>query len=283
MKKKTYIVNDMLRYLLVIILIIFFALSSSVLIHAQEPKVGTSIDPLWRFLYTILSVDEFITRIPNAPTTNNQDNPNVIIDQSGKMVTITPGPTVILDEKLNRLPGGKVTFYCQGNTQWQNVCSLGAAGCGPTSMAMALSGLGIFMSPPQVDAVFRQRNWRSCGDYGSFMTDALFSDWLPSLGLKSGDDLSPNGILDLQSAKNVIDASGIIIASSRSFPCVNCKSATRIDHIFVVDDVDTANGLVSIRDPNNCSYIDGNDEIAKNVWRSVSEFPWLYAIPITKL
>ncbi len=251
--------------------------------QAQQPEVGKSIDPLFRFLHTIFSPDEFITRIPTASSTDTQDNPKIIIDQSGKMVTATPGPTVILDEKLNRLPGGKVTFYCQGNTQWQNICSLGAAGCGPSSVAMVLTAFGLSLTPPDVDQVMRQRGWRACGNADSSMKTALHSDWLPSLGFHVGAELVNNKILDLEATKRALDNGAFIIASSQEFPCVNCRSSLRIGHIFVIDGIDVERGLVSIRDPNNCSYTDGNDEIAKNVWRSISEFPWYYAYPITKL
>lgn len=173
-------------------------------------------------------------------------------------------------------------FYCQGNTQWQNSCSLDAAGCGPSSLAMVLSSLGIPMTPPQVDAVFRQNGWRTCSDEGSYMMNALASEWLSNLGIEVSENLAYNGILNLQHAKTYLDKGYFIIGSSKEFPCANCRSLKRIDHIFAVDEVDISNAQVSIRDPNNCSYADGNDENSARIMMYDSAFTWYYAFALKK-
>gem|GEM_PF-5065694 len=174
-------------------------------------------------------------------------------------------------------------FYCQGNPEWGNVCSMGTAGCGPTSLAMIISSFGIKMTPPQVDATFRANGWRQCNDADSYTFSAVAGSWLPSLGFTIGKNLVYNKILNLKQAKEYLDQGYLIVGSSTDFPLVNARRpGTRTGHIFVVDNVDIASATVSIRDPNNCSYRNGNDERPENIIRSVSAFPWFFAIPLKK-
>lgn len=211
-----------------------------------------------------------------------KDLPQGVISE-GEQILNNPANTG--SQNQNDLMSSKTDFifYCQGNTSWSNTCSLGSAGCGPTSLAMVLGSFRVTITPPQVDKIFQQNGWRSCGDVGSYMTSALHSSWLSSLGFKVGQNLAYNEILDLKQAKDYLDEGFLIIGSSRNFPCANCKSLTRIDHIFVVDNVDISNALVSIRDPNNCSYTGGDDENPVNRVKNVSDFIWLYAYPIKKI
>lgn len=197
-------------------------------------------------------------------------------DQSG----VTPQPTQSIPTKQG------FTYYCQGNPAWRDNCEMGGAGCGPTSVAMIISSLrtntGATMNPVQVDQVFRQRGWRACSDEGSYLQNAIHSDWLPSLGFHVGTNLVSGQVLNLRHAKERLDAGDIIVASSQRFPCANCRSLPYINHIFVVDNVDIASATVSIRDPNNCSYTNGNDENPAKIIKSAAAFPWFYAFPIGK-
>lgn len=191
-------------------------------------------------------------------------------------------PTPISPNSPNNPNRPNFVFYCQGNTAWKNHCSIGYAGCGPTSMAMVLSSFGLNMNPVATDKIFQQNGWRGCGDFPSYMQSAITSSLLPSLGLKAGPNIAYNKILDLRQAKNYLDQGFLIIGSSEQYPCANCTSAQLINHIFVVDGVDINSSSVSIRDPNNCSYADGNDENPAKIFKNVSSFSWFYAYPIGK-
>lgn len=176
---------------------------------------------------------------------------------------------------------GEFVYYCQGNTAWANSCGLGVAGCGPTSMAMVLSTFGTVMTPPQLD---REWGYRACGDVGSTMEGAIKSQWLKDKGFEHGPGLLQGSHLNAELAKQFIDEKYLIIGSSAVFPCANCKTpGATVNHIFVVDGVDVNNGTVDIRDPNNCSYTDGNDENQAKRIKNIRDFPWLYAYPIRKI
>ncbi len=180
-------------------------------------------------------------------------------------------------------PNENITFYCQGNTAWQSVCSLGNAGCGPTSMAMLLSGFGFNLTPTQVDQQFQAVGARTCGDTGSSLALALNSAWLSNLGMTVGPNIADNGRLNIDLAKEYLNKGYLILGSSKAFPCANCKNALTVDHIFVVDAVNPATKVVDIRDPNNCSYRDGNDENPANRLKNTTDFPWYYAYPMKKV
>lgn len=138
------------------------------------------------------------------------------------------------------------------------------------------------MTPPDVDAIFQQNGWRAGCGAGSNMYSALTSNWLTSLGLKTGPLLLSGNSLDLAAAKNFIDNGAIIIASSTQFPCQSCTKPTLIDHIFVIDNVDILNNTVSIRDPDNCSWWNGDIE-TKPLIMNITTFPWYYAFPVNKI
>ncbi len=205
--------------------------------------------------------------------------------QSNKVITKVGDPT---DPKPGIGSRGDFVYYCQGNTAWQKsgyACSnLGQAGCGPTSMAMVLSTFKQVVTPPEMAGIFKTNGFDTCGD-GSQMEKALQSQWLSNLGFVTDNRMLTSGsvgrILDLEVAKKVLDAGGLIIGSSAVFPCANCSQGVRtVNHIFVIDGVDLATNTVSIRDPNNCSYGDGNDENPNKIVHRVDEFPWLYAYSI---
>ncbi|MBI2596412.1 hypothetical protein HYW46_06825 [Candidatus Daviesbacteria bacterium] len=203
------------------------------------------------------------TVVKGLPVTTKVGNPTEGAPGGG----ILPGPTGFV-------------YYCQGNTAWASTCSLGVAGCGPTSMAMVLSSFGVVKTPPEVD---REWGFRVCGDVGSSMEDALGSSWLANLGFDKGPNIG-QGSLNENLAKIFLEQGSLIIGSSHAFPCANCKpGTTTVDHIFVVDGIDVAAGTVSIRDPNNCSYADGNDENPAKVIHKINEFTWAYAYPIKKV
>lgn len=170
-------------------------------------------------------------------------------------------------------------FYCQGNTASQQ-CSLGQSGCGPTSVAMVLSTFGIIQTPTQVDQVFQSNGWRSCGVSPSSLIAAIHSSWFNGLGFQTGPNLVTGSSFNITEAKRFLDQGYLIIGSSEEYPCVKCASTGIISHIFVVDNVDINSSNVNIRDPNNCSYTDGDDEYQTNRIKSVTAFPWFYAYPV---
>lgn len=203
---------------------------------------------------------------------------------------------VILDLGLGTCQGGGIppgpalpnfVYYCQGNTAWATTCTLGQAGCGPTTLAMVLSSFGIPNStPPEVDRIFNNNRWRVCGNYPTAnMPGILSSSWLSGLGFDIGPNLVNNNVLNVTMAKDYLDQGYLIVGSSKAYPCANCRSALTVDHIFVVDAVDltTNPAMVDIRDPNNCSYADGDDENPAKRVKKVSDFPWYYAFPIKKV
>lgn len=248
-------------------------------LHAQTPPPSGLIPGMFIFdLLRILIPPGSGT--PRAP----EPTPETVISEEGAVITVTPMPTPLIDEKGNST-GAKpiVPFYCQGDSRWANNCSMGQAGCGPTSLSMAISAFGLTMDPPAVDKVWRDRKWRGCNSENSFAERAITSDWLPSMGFKVSPNLAYNNILDLAQARQYIKNGFVIVASSHRYPCVNCKSVPYISHVFVVDDVDEKLAQVSIRDPNNCSYAAGqHGEIQSNRLRNVSAFPWAYAYAIRK-
>lgn len=249
----------MKKYLISFLLIIF--LYNPSLIRASDINENTS-NPI----YLLFGLLKDIIPTGSAGSTNttpdSPNNPNTPSSPSSS------NPNFV--------------FYCQGNTAWKNTCLIGYAGCGPTSMAMVLSSFGLNMNPVTVDQIFQKNNWRGCGDSPSYMQLAIASSWLPSLGLKIGPNIAYNKILDLRQAKNYLDQGFLIIGSSDQYPCANCTSAQLINHIFVVDGVNIGSSTVNIRDPNNCSYADGNDENPAKIIKNVSSFSWLYAYPIGK-
>lgn len=250
----------MKKYLIFIFIFLFTFYPSAT--HALETSQKSS-NPM-------LAIFELMGSLLSFGSSSNPGSPNQI------------SPTPISPNNPNNPNRTNFVFYCQGNTAWKNNCSIGYAGCGPTSMAMVLSSFGLNMNPVATDQIFQKNNWRGCGDFPSYMQPTIVSSWLPSLGFKVGPNIAYNKILDLRQAKNYLDQGFLIIGSSAQFPCANCSSAQLINHIFVVDGVDISSSTVSIRDPNNCSYADGNDENPAKIIKNVSSFSWLYAYPIGK-
>lgn len=178
-------------------------------------------------------------------------------------------------------------YYCQGDPKWQNnsyECSnISKAGCGPTSLAMVLSSFGVNQTPADVASTFTQKGWsdtRSC--HGSFMTAALQdSNYLPGLGFEVGPGLLKGSFLDLTKAKSFTNPDNpadkyLIVGSSDNFPLCHCG------HIFVVESLNITDQTVVIRDPNNCSRVDGIEATGNRVYK-VTDFIWKYAFPIRKV
>ncbi|MDP3982302.1 MAG: C39 family peptidase [bacterium] len=204
-------------------------------------------------------------------------------------------------------------YYCQADPKWKDVCELGASGCGPTSLAMVLASFGArcdgqLCTPPQVDAIFLSKGWRTC-DSGSNMTTALTSDWLtksgsgklnfesrPILGvnylpekdLRDGSNWITPTQAQINLMKEYLDNGYLIIASSQWYTCRGNCSQARIDsgeginHIIVIDGINNVSGsspTISVRDSNNCSSRDGK-EIAGNRTQFIDSFPWYYAFAL---
>lgn len=189
-------------------------------------------------------------------------------------------------------PAGRV-FYCQGDPRWGDnsaSCGLGQAGCAPSSLAIALSSLGTILTPPQVDAIFRQRGWRNVnGDCFSRTPAALQSTWLKDeLGFISTPICIGNCGRDLLSQMQSYLSQGyIIIGSSLHYPCANCRLSRFaaggvffVNHVFVVEGIN-ADGTINVIDPNNCDYGTGQ-ELEKGKRVNASSFEWYYAYALKK-
>ncbi len=140
-------------------------------------------------------------------------------------------------------------FYCQGDPRWGSTCSMASAACGPTTMAMILSAFGDTILPPDMDKIFQQRGWRSCGDNPSYMQSAV-QTLLPEMGYEYHALGVP---LNLSRAQEYLDAGYLIIGST-------------FGHIFVIDGVNPANNTLSLRDPGRCENKDGVIRSASAPW-----------------
>lgn len=140
-------------------------------------------------------------------------------------------------------------FYCQGDPRWGSTCSLSSAGCGPTTMAMIFSAYGDTITPPDMDKLFQQKGFRSCGDNPSYMQSAI-QKLLPENGYEYHALGAP---LNLARAQEFLNAGYLIIGST-------------FGHIFVIDGVDPSANILKLRDPGRCENKDG-------VYRSASA-PW---------
>lgn len=179
----------------------------------------------------------------------------------------TPGCT---PSSTNTTPGpgsnneggglGNFTYYCQGNPIWSNNCSLGDAGCGPTSLAMVMSTFGIKMTPPEVDSVFQRNGWRDGCPNGSDIHSAIHSQWFLQQGftVPEVDLIDGNSKPLLTQMKNYLDQGYLIIVNGHDYPCKGCiDQFAPVGHYFVVDEVDIPGQRMHTRDPNNCSYATG--------------------------
>lgn len=176
---------------------------------------------------------------------------------------------------------GNFTYYCQGNPQWDekgNKCSIGQVGCGPTSMAMIFSYFGDIVDPKAMSDTYFGNNLMNCS-VGSIPGNV--NAWVSK---QPGYVVGPNigaGILNAAEAKKYIDTGWLILGSSNQF---TGQTGSVFGHIFVVQDVDPAAGTFVMRDPENCSYGNGQ-EIQANIVQPIksSKIPsWAYAYPIKK-
>ncbi len=160
-------------------------------------------------------------------------------------------------------------LYCQSDPAWSNICGLGWAGCGPTTMAMILTYFDQPITPPEVDQIFQSRGsprWRYCSeDSGSNMVEAI-STLLPERGF-TVKLLTGSTYLDLNQAKDYLNNKYLIIGSVKK-------------HIFVVDGVDITNNTVHLQDPDvKCTQPNGYNAPAQLPWQG---YPWYYAYAVKK-
>lgn len=176
---------------------------------------------------------------------------------------------------------GNFTYYCQGDPQWDekgNKCSIGQVGCGPTSMAMIFSYFGDIVDPKTMTDTYFSNNLMNCG-VGSI--PANVNAWVNK---QPGYVVGPNigqGILNATEAKKYINDGWLILGSSDQF---TGQTGSVFGHIFVVQDVDPAASTFVMRDPENCSYGNGQENPA-NIVQPIksSKIPsWAYAYPIRK-
>lgn len=223
------------------------------------------------FSFFFLSLTIFSAKIAFAELTSSS---NEVVTRVGNPVS-KPLPS-----------RGNFIYYCQGNSSYQSHY-LGKAGCGVTSAAMVLSTFGLTnYGPLEVDDIFQRNGWRPGYSSGSNMSSFRQSQWLKDLGFEAGADMVTAGLFNAEKAKEYIDNGSLIIGSSKSYPCANCvQSGALVDHIFVVDNVDLSTNppTVSIRDPNNCEYGDGNVERQSNRIKKINDFSWYYAFPLKKI
>lgn len=262
---------------------------------SQDQTINESLDCLFKG-FSQYQDDQFSNFMAHysggssdAPFSNNPNFPANIKQWYSKLVPTGAGALLPITYNI---PSGPADFiyYCQGNTSWQTTCSLGSSGCGPSSLAIVLSTFkascnGRMCTPVEVDTVFRTNGWRSCGGPSSMVT-VLHSQWIKDLGFEVGPNLVNGSSFDTVEASKYLDPKRgyLIIGSSNLYPCANCKVVgSLVDHIFVIDSVDPFLGTVDIRDPNNCSYANGNDENQANRVKKANSFPWLYAYPIKKV
>lgn len=190
------------------------------------------------------------------------------------------------DNNSPKISSINTVYYCQGNVDWKNTCDIGYYGCGPTSTAMVLSSFGVAETPVDVAQDYAKLGFRECGRDASDEIYALNSQWFTDLGFEHGPNIAANGKMDLKQLQEFIDAGWLIIASSDKYPCYSTLCSTsdiKINHIVVIDGVDIVNDKVHVRDPNNCSFTDHNDENQNNIFQDASTIPWIYAYPVKKI
>lgn len=197
------------------------------------------------------------------------------------------------------VPAGNFVYYCQGDPRWKDTCSLGNAGCGPTSVAMVISTLSKPMTPPEVDTEFQTVGARTCSETGSkIVPNVTESQWFKGLGLVAGENvgglLNEKSTASLLEIEKILDSGQLILASSNGYPCV-CGNPDRTiserpgaSHIVVIQSVDVDNRTFTIRDPSNCYYsdIDGHqagEEGAQNIPVPIDAVNWIWAFPIQKV
>jgi hypothetical protein len=187
-------------------------------------------------------------------------------------------------------PGGNFVFYCQWDPQWRSTCVIDKprcteaiwggttctykdTACGPTSMAMIMSSLGVPTKPTETGAAFVQNNAFTC-EVGSNLSVVMQSSWFSDKGFMIGPGLiKPDG-LDLSKAKEFLDNNYLIIGSLSRY------IGGKFDHIVVIDKVDLTAGSFRFRDPNNCQQ--NGEEGSEVLKTNNSGLNWKFAIPIRK-
>ena len=202
------------------------------------------------------------------------------------------------------IPTGSFVYYCQGNTQWRDMpyigtgTTIGGAGCGATSLAMVLSSFGASCNGqtcmPSIVANMISDGMPgvSVAGYGTSFPSpsaavASFGLTANFIGLSSG---APNFTL----LKRYLDGGALVIGGASDFPCPNLATSAGhgpCSHLFVVDRVvDPAQHTIEVRDPDNCSYTDGNDEgdasFSPNPGRAsilnADSFHWVIAFAVSR-
>ncbi len=194
------------------------------------------------------------------------------------------------------------SFFCQNDARWSALpteavtgCSIGYAGCGPTTMAMILARFqdttipnidnwGVAkipealknqpINPPNIDAIFRNNHWRPIENVktcGSFMQSAT-EIWLASIGYEV-EPLSVTGDkLNMTQISQKIADHYLIISSQSNY--LN----KGIDHIFGISGVKDNQFVVF--DPANCGP-DGK-EGPRTLMENNSAYKYSYAFAVRK-
>ena len=222
----------------------------------------------------ILIVIMFFLFLPGAPSVNGGDLSN-LPTPSGN-TSASPGATLA--------PGQKpiIVSYCQGASQWQfTPCgNLTSYGCGPTSMAMLSSSLGIQETPSDIAKIFLQagvgdypsRNGALCSAFGLKGTDPFASAAIP--WVKQNFQVAQNiGASSnfTQQAKKYIDSGYLLYAGSTNWPGVG-------GHQVMITDADPNADTITVRDP-NCSSANGPGERTVS---GASGLRWYAVYPIKR-
>lgn len=237
----------------------------------------------------------------------NKDNPNstmtikILPIQDNTLLTNRVTSTANVQSNVvqtcigtcgNILPGmdmfkGSSVFYCQVDPSWNNACNVNYDGCGPTSVAMVTSSFGVNYNPVQMSYIFQNIDAKSCNKGDD--SNSNYIGWLQSNGfdIRYVPDNS-DGTLNLSQAANYIDTGYIILGSSHQAPCPphppawGCADGkTTVDHIFVIDGVDTTNNKIAVLDPINCNI--DHPAVFEDSGRIVNNsFVFWYALAIKK-
>lgn len=210
------------------------------------------------FLLFLSVIFIFFTAKPVYAQTSNQ-----VLFQVGNPTDPKPN--------IGTNPSGKFVYYCQKSPEWNNGNrDMPGSGCGPTSLAMILSSLGVncggqTCTPRVVDDVFASHStggvvWRADGS-DSHMQLVFESSWFRDLGVTAVPLAVP---LDLKRAQTLLKDYYILGS-------VN-------DHIFVIDQVFPETNEFHMMDPFFCNP-QGKNHSNSLPWGGE---PWYYAFAIKK-
>lgn len=183
------------------------------------------------------------------------------------------------------VPGaGGFVHYCQNNNPpWPtgNGCTLGASGCGPTSLAMAMSTFnavcdGGTCNPAAVNKLMEAAGQRQPACNSVVNGGAVASQWFKNAGMEIAPNIPAGGSsFNFEMAKQRINEGYLIIGSASNAPSCNCN------HIFIIQDVDPATRSIHVRDPicRGANQETDFDDMYNNSIRS-GNLDWLYAIPV---